>query len=185
VFCYLFSFSIISFLQPFILSPQTYTIVATGSSSTQLAWPDAAINISALDWNLIASAALPLNQTKGVVTTGLSGGLLYDKLSPNPGLGAVAVNATLIDADCSLLPSSFWSNADGSPQLEDFISVIPCTSVNYLMSAATDHQYAGSDQILHIVSAEVDDLRTLLLYRLLLLTDLAELSHFSCYDGNG
>lgn len=137
VFCYLFSLSTISFLRPYIVSPQTYTITAAGSSSTQLAWPDLAINISALDWNVITSAALPSNQTKGVVTTGLSGGLLYDELSPNPGFGAAVVNATLIDANCFLLPSSFWSNADGSPQLEDFISVIP-----------------WSDQILHVVSAE-------------------------------
>ncbi|KAG1804126.1 uncharacterized protein BJ212DRAFT_945454 [Suillus subaureus] len=137
VFCYLFSLSSISFLRPYIVSPQTYTITVAGSSSTQLAWPDLTTNISALDWNVITSAALSSNQTKGVVTTGLSGGLLYDELSPNPGFGTAVVNATLIDANCSLLPSSFWSNADGSPQLEDFISVIP-----------------WSDQVLHIVSVE-------------------------------
>lgn len=130
VFCYLVSLATISILRPYIVSPQTYTIIATGSSPTQLAWPDPIRNISTLDWNVITSAALPSSQTK-VVTTGLSGGLLYDELSPNPGFGAAVVNATLIDADCSLLPSSFWSNANGS-QLEDFVTVIP-----------------WSDQILH------------------------------------
>ncbi|KAG2133302.1 hypothetical protein DEU56DRAFT_418844 [Suillus clintonianus] len=123
VFLYLISITIISILRPFIVSPQTYTLVTNGSSSTQLAWPDPSINISALDWNMITSVALPSNWTKGVVTTGLSGGLLYDKLSPNPGFGAAAVNATLVDANCSLLPSSVWSNADGSPK--DFIGTIP------------------------------------------------------------
>lgn len=137
VFCYLYCFSMISTLRPFIVSPQTYTTVATGSSSTLLAWPDPAINLSTLDWNVITSAALPSSQTKGVVTTGLSGSLLYDEISPNSGFGAAVVNATLVDANCSLLPRSFWSNADGSPQLENFISVIP-----------------WSDQILYIASAE-------------------------------
>ncbi|KAG1899690.1 uncharacterized protein F5891DRAFT_393306 [Suillus fuscotomentosus] len=137
VFCYLFSLSTISLLRPYIVSPETYTVIATGLSSTQLAWPDPATNISTLDWNMITSAALPSSQIKGVMTTGLASGLLYDEFSPNPGFGDAVVNATLIDADCSLLPSSFWSNSDGSPQLEDTISVIP-----------------WSDQILHVVSAE-------------------------------
>ncbi|KAG2357299.1 hypothetical protein BDR07DRAFT_1463609 [Suillus spraguei] len=137
VFSYLFSLSSISSLRPYILSPQSYTITTNGLSSTQLAWPDPAINLSTLDWNAITLAALPSSQIKGVVTTGLSGGLLYDKLFPNSGFGTAVVNATLIDADCSLLPSSFWSNTDGSPRLEDFISVIP-----------------WSDHILHIASTE-------------------------------
>ncbi|KAG2133330.1 hypothetical protein DEU56DRAFT_811094, partial [Suillus clintonianus] len=123
VFVYLFSILIISLLRPFIVSPSTYTFITNGSSSTQLAWPDPTRNISALDWNMITSAALPSNSTKEVVTTGLSGGLLYDKLYPNSGFGAAVVNVTLVDANCSLLPSSVWSNADGSPK--DFIGAIP------------------------------------------------------------
>ncbi|KAG1723003.1 hypothetical protein EDB19DRAFT_372385 [Suillus lakei] len=162
VFCYLFSLSAISLLRPYIVSPQTYTIITTGSSSTRVAWPDPARNISALDWNVITSAALPSSQTKGVVITGLSGALLYDELSPNPGFGVAVVNATLVDANCSLLPSSFWSNADGSPQ--DFISVIPwsdkilyadiMTAENYLTFLVTTAM-AGSAAVLQTASVSM------------------------------
>lgn len=122
---------------------------------------------------MITSAALPSSQIEGVVTAGLSRGLLYDRLSPNPGFGTTDVNATLINADCSLLPSSFWSNADGSPQFENVISAIP-----------------WSDQILHKDSVSAENYLTFLVTTAMagsgaMLEHASVSMPWATYDSNG